>query len=130
MRMASCPICGEGGANNFKGKTHLWYSKCYRCGFTSNVGMPTRKMARYNWNRLCEHMTGEELPDEATGRMPRSFMKKEVQCGVPSLVDCLTQEDFKKWEEKYDISKIDWVNVKGKKRKRGQKVKFQGTKHD
>ena len=42
-------------------------------------------------------------------------MKKEIRCGVPELVQCFTQEDFEKWEETYDYSKISWVKEKGKR---------------
>lgn len=116
MRMAACPMCGQHNVNGFK-KHNKWYSKCYNkeCLFQTPVGMPTRKMSRYNWNRLYEHITDEILPDEPCGRQDRAFMKKEIRCGVPELVDCFTQEDFDKWSEKYDYKAIDWVKPKGKK---------------
>ena len=58
-------------------------------------------------------------------------MKKEIQCGVPELVNCFTQEDFEKWSEKYDYKKIDWVKEKGKKagaKRRKQKAKERAEK--
>lgn len=131
MRMANCPVCGGHNVNGFK-KHNKWYSKCYNkeCGFTTPVGMPTRKLSRYNWNLLYESMTGEELPDEACGRQDRAYMKKEKRCGLPELTYCFTQEDYEKWSEKYDISQVNWVKLKGKKagdrrRKARAKIKMQ-----
>lgn len=116
MRMAKCPMCGKTAPNNFK-KGNKWYSKCYNkeCGYTTEVGMPTRKMSRFNWNLNYERLTGETLPDEMTGRQNGAYMKKEIRCGVPELVQCFSQEDFEKWKEKYDYKDINWVKVSGKK---------------
>ena len=116
MRMAKCPMCGKPAPNGFK-KGNKWYSKCYNkeCGYTTEVGMPTRKMSRFNWNLNYERLTGETLPDEMTGRQKGAYMKKEIRCGVPELVQCFSQEDFEKWEEKYDYKDINWVKVGGKK---------------
>ncbi len=124
MRMAPCPNCGAGSCNNFKEKNHRWYSKCFQCGFTSNVGMPTRKLARYNWNLLAENMTGNTYPDDACGRQERAFMKKEKACGLPELVQCLTIDDYNEWTKTHDISKVDWVKQGGKHCKRGKRVQF------
>lgn len=131
MRMAPCPVCGKTAPNGFK-KGNKWYSKCYNkeCGYTTEVGMPTRKMSRFNWNLNYERLTGETLPDEMTGRQKGAYMKKEICCGVPELVQCFTQEDFENWEEKYDISRIDWVKEVGKHCKRGKRVVFAGKKKD
>lgn len=116
MRMAPCPVCGKTAPNGFK-KGNKWYSKCYNkeCGYTTEVGMPTRKMSRFNWNLNYECLTGETLPDEMTGRQNGAYMKKEIRCGVPELVQCFSQKDFESWEQIYDYSKIDWVKDKGKK---------------
>lgn len=127
MRMAPCPICGGRNVNGFK-KHEKWYSTCYNkeCRFTTKVGMPTRKLSRYNWNLLYEKMTGETVPDEACGRQPRAYMKKEVRAGLPELVQCFTQEDYEEWSEKYDISQVNWVKPKGKKagaRRRKERAK-------
>lgn len=92
--------------------------------------MPTRKMSRFNWNLNYEHLTGETLPDEMTGRQKGAYMKKEIRCGVPELVQCFSQEDFKKWGEKYDYSKINWVKEKGKHCKRGKRVVFTDSRKD
>lgn len=132
MRMAKCPVCGRHNVNGFK-KNSKWYSTCYNkeCRYTTEVGMPTRKMSRFNWNLNYEHLTGEVLPDEMTGRQKGAYMKKEIQCGVPELVNCFTQEDFEKWSEKYDYKKIDWVKEKGKKagaKRRKQKAKERAEK--
>ena len=131
MRMAKCPICGKTAPNGFK-KGNKWYSKCYNkeCGYTTEVGMPTRKMSRFNWNLNYERLTGETLPDEMTGRQKGAYMKKEIRCGVPELVQCFTQEYFENWEKKYDISKVDWVKECGKHCKRGKRVVFTGQKKD
>lgn len=116
MRMAPCCKCGQHNVNGFK-KHNKWYSTCYNkeCRFTTEVGMPTRKLSRYNWNLLYEKETGEVLPDEACGRQERAFMKKEIRAGLHKLIYCFTQEDFDKWSEQYDISQVDWVKAKGKK---------------
>lgn len=124
MRMATCPICGEGGANNFKDKKNLWYSKCYRCGFASKVGMPTRKLSRYNWNLLHEHITEERLPDDACGRQDRAFMKKEISAGAKTLIRCFTPEDLEEWEKSHNYNDFNWLVEKGKKRRRGKKIVF------
>lgn len=129
MRMASCPKCGLHNVNGVKNKDK-WYSKCFNkeCNFITEVGMPTRKISRYNWNRLYEHETGEELPDDACGRQERAFMKKELKAGLDKLVDCFTQEDFAEWEKHYNYADVDWVKKKGKHRKsRNQRVKFKGS---
>lgn len=131
MRMAPCPACGGHNVNGFK-KHNKWYSTCYNkeCRFTTKVGMPTRKLSRYNWNLLYEKMTGEALPDEACGRQDRAYMKKEKRCGLPELVQCFTQEDFNKWSEKYNISNVDWVKEGGKHCKQGKRVVFTGPKEN
>lgn len=134
MRMSPCPVCHQRNVNGFK-KKQKWYSTCYNkeCRFTTEVGMPTRKMSRYNWNRLYEHMTGETLPDEVCGRQDRAFMKKEIAAGVLELVDCFTQEDFEKWEKKYSYDSIDWVKEKGKKagaKRRKERAKERETKRE
>lgn len=116
MRMAPCPMCGGKNTNGFK-KNNKWYSTCYNkeCRYTTEVGMPTRKMSRYNWNLNYEHITGEKLPDEMCGRQRGSFMKKEIRCGVPQLVHCFSKEDFDNWSKQYKYSDIDWLVPKGKK---------------
>ena len=116
MRMAPCPVCNGKNVNNFK-KNNKWYSTCYskECRYTTEVGMPTRKMSRFNWNLNYERLTGETLPDEMTGRQKGAYMKKEIRCGVPELVQCFTQEDFENWEEKYDYKDSNWVKIGGKK---------------
>lgn len=129
MRMSCCPKCGQHNVNGVKIK-QKWYSKCFNkdCGFITEVGMPTRKLSRFNWNLFYEHETGEQLPDEICGRQDRAFMKKEINAGLDKLVHCFTQEDFEEWEKHYDYSKVDWVKVKGKHRKsRNQRVKFKGS---
>lgn len=131
MRMAPCPKCGEHNVNGFK-KHNRWYSKCYNknCLFETEIGMPTRKLSRYNWNLLFEQITGEKLPDDCCGRQDTAFMKKEKRLGLPELIHCFTQEDYEKWSEKYDISKVDWVKEGGKHCKRGKRVVFTGPKKD
>lgn len=126
MRMAHCPRCGGGNVNSFKDKGNLWHATCYNkeCRFTTEVGMPTRKLSRYNWNLLYENMTGERLPDEACGRQSPAFMKKEVSAGASSLVKCFTKEDLAEWEKAHSYDSFDWLVEKGKKRRRGKKVKF------
>lgn len=126
MRMAPCPVCGKTAPNGFK-KGNKWYSKCYNkeCGYTTEVGMPTRKMSRFNWNLNYERLTNETLPDEMTGRQKGAYMKKEIRCGVPELVQCFTQEDFEEWEEKYDYKDINWVAPKGKKQRAAYKKRKQ-----
>ena len=126
MRMAPCPVCNGKQVNNFKRKNR-WYSTCYNkeCRYTTDVGMPTRKMSRFNWNLNYERLTGETLPDEMTGRQKGAYMKKEIRCGVPELVQCFTQEDFEKWEEKYDYKDINWVAPKGKKQRAAYKKRKQ-----
>lgn len=126
MRMAPCPVCGKTAPNGFK-KGNKWYSKCYNkeCGYTTEVGMPTRKMSRFNWNLNYERLTNETLPDEMTGRQKGAYMKKEIRCGVPELVQCFTQEDFEEWEEKYDYKDINWTVPKGKKQRAAYKKRKQ-----
>lgn len=116
MRMAKCPMCGQHNVNGFK-KHNKWYSTCYNkeCRYTTEVGMPTRKMSRFNWNLNYERLTGEILPDEMAGRQKGAYMKKEIRCGVPELVQCFSQKDFESWEQTYDYSKINWVKDKGKR---------------
>ena len=115
MRMAPCPLCNGKQVNNFKRKNR-WYSICFNkeCGFTTDVPMFTRKMARYQWNRLYENKTGNKLPDEMTGRLSGSFMKKEIQCGIPELVDCMCYDEYLSWKETHDESKVTWIKEKGK----------------
>ena len=129
MRMANCPVCGGHNVNGFK-KHNRWYSKCYdkECGFTTLVGMPTRKLSRYNWNLLFEDISGEKLPDEACGRQDRAFTKKEKRCGLDKLIHCFSKEDYDKWSEKYDISQVDWIKEGGKHCKRGKRVVFTDPK--
>lgn len=126
MRMAHCPMCGGGNVNNLKGKNFKWYSKCYNkeCGFVTKVGMPTRKLARYHWNLLAEDITGDTYPDDACGRQEGAYMRKEIACGLPELVRCLTVEEYDEWAKTHDISKVDWVKQGGKHCKRGKRVKF------
>lgn len=128
MRMAPCPMCGQHNVNNCK-KHNKWYSVCFNkeCKFITEVGMPSRKLTRFNWNLLYEKTSGEQLPDEMTGRQKTAFMKKEIKCGLPELTYCFTKEDFSKWCEEYDLSKVDWVKAKGKKYKRGTRVKFRNA---
>lgn len=122
MRMSPCSRCGGKQINNFK-KRDRWYSVCFNkeCGFKTDVPMFSRKMARYQWNRLYENTTGEKLPDEMTGRLPGSFMKKEIIAGVPELVDCMCYDDYLKWKETHDESKINWLVPKGKKQRAAYK---------
>lgn len=87
--MAPCPKCGEsGGINGFK-KHGWWQTKCYRCGYVLDIECPSRKISRYIWNRNYENVTGETLEDEMCGRMPNSFMKKEVRAGIRDYVDTM-----------------------------------------
>lgn len=115
MRMAACPKCKEHNVNGFK-KHDKWYSKCYNCGFTTEVGQYSRKNSRYNWNLLYEKMTGETLPDECCGRQPRAYMKKEIQAGIPQLISCFTQEDYEAWQEQHPKEDVAWL-LQGKKKK-------------
>ena len=110
MRMAPCPVCGQHNVNGFK-KKNLWYSTCYNkdCRFTTEVGMPSRKMSRFNWNLLYERTTNQFLPDDMCGRQKGAYMKKEVKAGVPELVKCFTQEDFDDWSKTHDLGSIDWA---------------------
>lgn len=125
MRMSHCPMCGGGNVNNLK-VHNKWYSRCYNkeCCFQTPIGMPTRKLSRYNWNLLHESITGEELPDDACGRQERAFMKKEIAAGAPTLVKCFTHEDLEKWEETHNYNDFNWLVEKGKKRRRGKKIVF------
>lgn len=92
MRMAHCPSCGGHNVNNYK-KMGGWLSKCYDCGYTSEVPLSDRKLARYCWNLNYERQTGETLPDECCGRMSNSFMRKEKKAGFDKAVHWFFQED-------------------------------------
>lgn len=126
MRMAKCPMCGQHNVNGFK-KHNKWYSTCYNkeCRYTTEIGMPTRKMSRFNWNLNYERLTDETLPDEMTGRQNGAYMKKEIRCGVPELVQCFSQKDFENWEQIYDYSKINWVVPKSKRQRTAYKKRKQ-----
>lgn len=126
MRMAKCPICGQHNVNGFK-NNNKWYSTCYNkeCRYTTEVGMPTREMSRFNWNLNYERLTGEILHDEMTGRQKSAYTKKEIRCGVPELVQCFSQKDFENWEQIYDYSKINWVVPKSKKQRTAYKKRKQ-----
>lgn len=126
MRMAHCPKCGGGNVNSFKDEGNLWHATCYNkeCRFTTKVGMPTRKLSRYNWNLLYESMTGETLPDEACGRQSSAFMKKEASAGASELVRCFASDDLARWEKVHSYGSFDWLTKKGKNRRKGEKAKL------
>lgn len=98
MRMASCPNCGEHNVNGYK-KRGGWLSKCYNCGYTSEVPLPSRKISRYCWNLNYERLTGETLPDEACGRQKGAFTKRERREGEDKMIYWFTQEDKERLSE-------------------------------
>lgn len=98
MRMAACPNCGEHNVNGYK-KRGGWLSKCYNCGYTSEVPLPSRKISRYCWNLNYERLTGETLPDEACGRQKGAFTKRERREGEDKMIYWFTQEDKERLSE-------------------------------
>lgn len=97
MRMASCPKCGEHNVNGYK-KRGGWLSKCYACGYTSEVPLPSRKLSRYCWNINYERLTNEKLSDEVCGRMNDSFTEKEKENGLNKMIHWFTKVDKEKHE--------------------------------
>ena len=95
MRMAACPKCNKHNVNGYK-KRGGWLSKCYNCGYTSEVPLESRKLSRYCWNINYENLTGETLPDEACGRQKGAFMKREKKIDLDKTIHCFTLEQAQK----------------------------------